>query len=176
MPLDSAGFNEVPDYERIARAYDCLVTNGWCQRKEVDAGSMCGGFALVIAWELNGIYSLHQEPIERLVLEIANETTSDNRRWFAGWRKLQTQYSSIPEWNDAEGRTLEEVLACFERIYYQLGGPQGGLDNLKKRYAELNGVPKTDPSQSIRVSGKRRELIAACIGLFAICATYFTKI
>lgn len=77
-------------------AADYIRKHGWCQgtTREFDGGPCC---ALGAVWSVCGsLGGFNTEELERAIKSEID--------------------GSIPNWNDAKGRTKEEVIAVFERI------------------------------------------------------------
>jgi len=105
----------------LTRARD-MVKNGWLQNKGYDqlTGKMCAGHAVCQATklELEGVLpqgwiascdvQAEAEAASMLLLLAAEELTLHH-------------WESIPQWNDAPWRTLDEVVDTFDRALKMAG-------------------------------------------------------
>ena len=96
MPLDEHQRDIAPEEDRHLRAAE-EVRKGWCQRIDEDRqGNTCalGALRKSNRWNLRTVY-----PKARAKLE----------------KTIGIGQGEIPRWNDAPGRTAEEVATMMER-------------------------------------------------------------
>ena len=105
--------------ETLRVAADKLEHDGWCQRKEVDReGHICAQQAIVMVAPL-----------------IAQTRSYVETREFCGFRRTLAEIVSlrfgafvgtysVPTWNDANGRTVDEVTTSMRKFADHLSPPK----------------------------------------------------
>lgn len=85
--------------EILIQAKQVIVDNGWCQGKVMNAAGQCcmaGALNLATAGDVNRYYGTGREEARRFLGKFV-------------------PYGGVVEFNDADGRTKEEVLAIFDK-------------------------------------------------------------
>lgn len=114
MPFDGADQVPViyvpnPDLASLARIRELLIRKGWCQEvlKRED-GTMCLQYAIMTALGITDKEAI-DHPLTAIILRSAAAVTGCNK-------------GVIPVFNDAPGRTFEQILAVLRHAYVQHGG------------------------------------------------------
>ena len=118
MPFDAQGYHETLTQQVLLRAAS-EVRKGWCQFELDDAsGNVCARGAILRGAEvdLGGIMAWHEAPA------IANAADRRLARYLGYDGDLPPGHDrTVSGWNNAEGRTQEEVASALERAAYMEG-------------------------------------------------------
>jgi len=108
MPFDAQPVDEIGVALRVARGY---IEQGWCTGFLRQAnGQYCAIGAIRMAicghtWTKPIYPPLYHETMRRLVDSLPP--------WYK--EKYNNNFASVVSWNDAKGRTKQDVLAAFDR-------------------------------------------------------------